>query len=119
MTISMKLTPHRKRIAFYWALFFVLGATVLLPSTAGAATAAEINRSARAGLKKLYASTPAARAVGARATAVVIVDTGIAKSLTTTTLRKDIYAFFFSQRGLMAGLGLQGSKITRIAPPCS
>jgi lipid-binding SYLF domain-containing protein len=41
----------------------------------------------------------------------------MAKSLTTTTLQKDIYAFFFRQKGLMAGLGLQGSKITRITPP--
>jgi lipid-binding SYLF domain-containing protein len=30
-------------------------------------------------------------------------------------LRK-LYAFFFSQKGLMAGLGLQGSKITKINP---
>jgi len=45
---------------------------------------------------------------------VVIVDEGVAKSLSTTTARDDIYAFFFSQKGLMAGLGLQGSKITRI-----
>jgi lipid-binding SYLF domain-containing protein len=28
--------------------------------------------------------------------------------------RKDIYAFIFGQAGLMAGLGLQGVKITRI-----
>jgi lipid-binding SYLF domain-containing protein len=47
---------------------------------------------------------------------VVIVDTGMAKSLTTTTLRKGVYAFVFSQRGLMAGLGLQGSKIREIHP---
>jgi lipid-binding SYLF domain-containing protein len=47
---------------------------------------------------------------------VVIVDTGMAKSLTTTTLRKGVYAFAFGQKGLMAGLGLQGSKITRITP---
>jgi lipid-binding SYLF domain-containing protein len=47
---------------------------------------------------------------------VVIVDTGMAKSLTTTTLRKGVYAFAFGQKGLMAGLGLQGSKITPIAP---
>jgi lipid-binding SYLF domain-containing protein len=47
---------------------------------------------------------------------VVIVDTGIAKSLTTTTLRKGVYAFAFGQKGLMAGLGLQGSKITPITP---
>jgi lipid-binding SYLF domain-containing protein len=45
---------------------------------------------------------------------IVIVDEGLAKSLTTTTTRADIYAFFFNQKGLMAGLGLQGTKITRI-----
>ena len=47
---------------------------------------------------------------------VVIVDEGIAKSLSTTTAKSDIYAFFFDQKGLMAGLGLQGSKITQITP---
>jgi len=47
---------------------------------------------------------------------IVIVDAGVAKSLTTTTARKEIYAFIFSQKGLMAGLGLQGTKITRINP---
>jgi lipid-binding SYLF domain-containing protein len=47
---------------------------------------------------------------------VVIVDAGVAKSLTTTTARKEIYAFIFSQKGLMAGLGLQGTKVTRIDP---
>jgi lipid-binding SYLF domain-containing protein len=45
---------------------------------------------------------------------VVVVDAGIAKSLTTTTLKSDVYAFIFDQKGLMAGIGLQGSKITRI-----
>ena len=48
---------------------------------------------------------------------LVIVDEGMATSLTTTTLNKSTYAFFFNQRGLMGGLGLQGSKITRIHPP--
>ncbi len=47
---------------------------------------------------------------------VVVVDEGMAKSTTTKTLDKDIYAFVFSQKGLMAGLGLQGNKITRIKP---
>jgi lipid-binding SYLF domain-containing protein len=47
---------------------------------------------------------------------IVIVDAGVAKTLTTTTARKEIYAFIFSQKGLMAGLGLQGTKITRIYP---
>jgi len=47
---------------------------------------------------------------------IVIVDAGVARTLTTTTARKEIYAFIFSQKGLMAGLGLQGSKITQINP---
>ncbi len=45
---------------------------------------------------------------------VVVADTGMAKSLSTTTAKKGVYAFFFSQRGLMAGLGLQGTKISKI-----
>ena len=47
---------------------------------------------------------------------VVVVDKGVARSLSTTTAKSGIYAFFFQQKGLMAGLGLQGSKITRITP---
>ena len=47
---------------------------------------------------------------------VVILDEGMARSLTTTTLRDDVYAFVFGQEGLMAGVGLQGSKITRVNP---
>ena len=46
---------------------------------------------------------------------VVVVDEGKAKTMTTTTAKDDIYAFIFSQKGLMAGVGLQGNKITRIA----
>jgi len=45
---------------------------------------------------------------------VVIVDEGVAAGLSTSTARDDIYAFVFSQKGLMAGIGLQGSKITKI-----
>jgi lipid-binding SYLF domain-containing protein len=47
---------------------------------------------------------------------IVIVDEGVAGSLTTSTAKEDVYAFFFSQEGLMAGLGLQGSKISKIDP---
>ena len=47
---------------------------------------------------------------------IVVVDAGVAKALTTTTAKDDVYAFIFDQKGLMAGLGLQGSKITRIDP---
>lgn len=47
---------------------------------------------------------------------VVVVDKGTAASMTTTTLTQDVYAFPFGQQGLMGGIGLQGSKITRIHP---
>ncbi len=45
---------------------------------------------------------------------ITVVDVGAATSATTTTLQSDINAFFFDQKGLMAGLGLQGTKITKI-----
>jgi len=45
---------------------------------------------------------------------IVLVDQGLAKSMTTATLTQDVYAFIFGQKGLMAGLGVQGSKITRL-----
>ncbi len=47
---------------------------------------------------------------------VVVVDKGAAGSLTSTTLSQDVYAIPFGQKGLMAGIGLEGSKITRIHP---
>jgi lipid-binding SYLF domain-containing protein len=45
---------------------------------------------------------------------IVVMDTGAASSATTTTLQSEVYAFFFDQKGLMGGLGLQGTKITKI-----
>jgi lipid-binding SYLF domain-containing protein len=45
---------------------------------------------------------------------VVIVDKGIARGINTNTLHSGIYAFTFDQEGLMAGIGLQGSKIQRL-----
>lgn len=47
------------------------------------------------------------------APSLVVVDARMAKSLSSTTLNKGIYVFFFSQKGLMGGLGLQGTKITQ------
>ncbi len=47
---------------------------------------------------------------------IVVVNAGTSGSLTTTTGKDNVYAFFFDQKGLMAGLGLQGSKITKINP---
>lgn len=45
---------------------------------------------------------------------VVVLDQGKAKSLTSETLTSDAYAFVFGQQGLMAGVGLEGTKITRL-----
>lgn len=45
---------------------------------------------------------------------VVIVDQGMARTIDTQTLHSGIYAFTFDQQGLMAGVGIQGSKIARI-----
>jgi lipid-binding SYLF domain-containing protein len=45
---------------------------------------------------------------------IVVVDEGVAGGLSTTTARVDVYAFIFNQKGLMGGLGLQGTKITQI-----
>jgi lipid-binding SYLF domain-containing protein len=161
------------------------------PNPARAATAAEIDRDAKSALEKLYAKSPAARALGEKARgilvfpgivkggfvvggqfgegallkggktagyyntvqlsygyqigaqkygyalflmtdsamkwidksdgwevgvgpSIVVVDTGAATSKTTTTMQSEIYAFFFDQKGLMGGLGFQGTKITKI-----
>jgi lipid-binding SYLF domain-containing protein len=45
---------------------------------------------------------------------IVVMDEGAGKSTTSSTLTQDIYAFIFDQKGLMAGAGLQGSKISKI-----
>ena len=45
---------------------------------------------------------------------VVVIDQGMAKTLTSTTVTEDVYAFIFSQQGLMAGVGIQGNKITKL-----
>ena len=47
---------------------------------------------------------------------VVVLDEGKAKQMTTTTTKDDIYAFVFGQKGLMAGIGIQGNKISKIDP---
>ena len=45
---------------------------------------------------------------------VVLVNEGVAKDLSTTTLKDDDYAFIFDQQGLMASLSIEGTKISRI-----
>jgi lipid-binding SYLF domain-containing protein len=47
---------------------------------------------------------------------LVVLDAGFGKNLSTTTLQSGVYAFIFDQKGLMGGMGIQGTKITRINP---
>ena len=47
---------------------------------------------------------------------LVVLDAGFGKNLSTTTLQKGVYAFIFDQKGLMGGIGIQGTKITKINP---
>lgn len=44
-------------------------------------------------------------------------DQGWSASMGTNDLQGDIVPVFFGQEGLMAGAGLQGTKISRITPP--
>lgn len=45
---------------------------------------------------------------------VVVVDEGVAKNLSTSSLKDDAYAFIFGQQGLMAGVSIEGTKISKI-----
>ena len=47
---------------------------------------------------------------------LVVLDEGFGKNLSTTTLQRGVYAFIFDQKGLMGGMGIQGTKITKINP---
>lgn len=47
---------------------------------------------------------------------VVIVNEGIAKNLSSTSLQDDAYAVIFDQQGLMASLSIEGTKISHINP---
>ncbi len=45
---------------------------------------------------------------------LVLVNEGVAKNLSTSTLKDDAYAFITDQQGLMASLSIEGTKISRI-----
>src|SRR5262245_24961705 len=47
---------------------------------------------------------------------LVVLDEGFGKVFSTTTLQKGVYALIFDQKGLMGGIGIQGTKITKINP---
>ncbi len=48
---------------------------------------------------------------------VALVNEGVAKNLSSSTLKKDAYAFIFDQQGLMASLSIEGTKISKIKNP--
>jgi lipid-binding SYLF domain-containing protein len=60
-----------------------------------------------------YLSKSAGWEIGVGPT-VVIVNEGVAKNLSTSTLKDDAYAFIFDQEGLMAGVSIEGTKISKI-----
>lgn len=45
---------------------------------------------------------------------VTLIDAGVAGSIDTNTLQKPIVAFIVGQKGLMAGISLDGSKISKL-----
>jgi lipid-binding SYLF domain-containing protein len=48
---------------------------------------------------------------------VVVVNEGVAKNLSSTSLKDDAYAFIFDQQGLMASVSIEGTKISHIHNP--
>jgi lipid-binding SYLF domain-containing protein len=50
------------------------------------------------------------------APSLVVADTGFNRSISTTTLHEGIFGFFFDQTGLMGGVSIQGTKITKYSP---
>jgi lipid-binding SYLF domain-containing protein len=98
------------------------GKAVAYYNTAGASTGLQVGAQTYgyamffmndAALKQLDSASGFEVGVGP---SIVVMDEGKAKTTTTTTMKDDIYAFIFGQKGLMAGLGLQGNKITKITP---
>ncbi len=47
---------------------------------------------------------------------IAIINKGAGAEANSTTITKDVYAFPFNEKGLMADLTLQGTKISRIHP---
>jgi lipid-binding SYLF domain-containing protein len=47
---------------------------------------------------------------------ITVIDQGASVGLSTTSLTQDVYAMVFGRKGLMGGISLNGSKITRINP---
>jgi lipid-binding SYLF domain-containing protein len=55
--------------------------------------------------------------IGVGPSVVLMDEAALASKTTTTNVQSDIYAFIFGQKGLMAGMGIQGNKVTKIDKP--
>jgi lipid-binding SYLF domain-containing protein len=47
---------------------------------------------------------------------IVVVNKGVGENLSTSTLKDDAYAFIFNEKGLMADVSIEGTKISEIHP---
>ena len=120
--------PQIRKGGFIFAGEFGVGALLEDGSTAGYYNIAEVSAGYQAGVEKFsyalifmnekalaYLDKSGGFSLGA-GPSLTVVDKGFAKSFTTTTVRDDVYAFVFGEQGLMGGVGLKGSKITRYHP---
>jgi lipid-binding SYLF domain-containing protein len=126
--VGILVFPEIGKAGFIFAAEFGVGALRKGGAAAGFYNIAEVSAGYQAGVKKfsyaLFFMTDKALAyldksggfeLGA-GPSLTVVDDGFAKSFTTTTVRSDVYSFSFSGEGLMGGVGLKGSKITRYHP---
>jgi lipid-binding SYLF domain-containing protein len=120
--------PQVGKAGFIFAGEFGVGALLQDGSATAYYNIAEVSAGYQAGVEKFsyalffmtdsaleYLGKSGGFSLGA-GPSLTVVDAGFAKSMTTTTARDDIYAFTFGSEGLMGGLGLKGSKITRYHP---
>jgi lipid-binding SYLF domain-containing protein len=127
-TKAILIFPDIKKGAFIVGAQYGFGALIQGTQTVGFYRTGAASYGFQAGVKKFgyalffmsdsavsYLETSGGWAIGT-GPSLVVVDQGMARSLTTTNLRADVYAFVFNQKGLMGGIGLEGSKITKINP---
>lgn len=118
--------PDIRKGAFIVGAQYGYGALRKGSQTAGFYRTAAASYGFQAGVKKFgyalffmtdaalaYLDTSGGWAIGT-GPSIVVVDEGMARSFTTTSMRSDVYAFVFNQEGLMGGIGLEGSKITKV-----
>jgi lipid-binding SYLF domain-containing protein len=120
--------PQVGKMGFIFAGEFGVGALFERGETAGFYNIAEVSAGYQAGIEKFsyalffmnedslaYLDKSGGFSIGA-GPSLTVVDKGVASTMDTTTLRHDVYAFVYGEEGLMGGLGLSGSKITRYHP---